>query len=59
MAPTKPVPIGDILILRGGLRSIAEDQDKMLAKRKQARLLMVLLDELIERREKEAASAQV
>ena len=54
-APT-PVPIGDILILRNGLRNIAEDTVKLLAKRKQARILAQLLDELLERREREAVN---
>jgi hypothetical protein len=50
---SKPIPIGDVLILRDGLRNIAEDQQRLLARRKQARMLGQLLDELIERREKE------
>jgi hypothetical protein len=52
------VPIGSILILRGGLQNIACDTDASSAKRKQARMLMQLLDELIERREREADREQ-
>jgi hypothetical protein len=51
--PGDRIPIGDVLILRDGLRNIVEDADKLLANRKQARLLMRLLDELLEYREKE------
>lgn len=54
MAST-PVPIGDILSMRSGLQNIALDAENLQAKRKQARLLMQCLDELIERREKEAS----
>ncbi len=53
LMPIDTIPIGDILVLRDGLRNITEDADKLLANRKQARLLMRLLDELLERREKE------
>jgi hypothetical protein len=52
--PSDRVPVGDILILRSGLQNIAEDAQRLLARRKQARVLMRLLDELLERREKEA-----
>lgn len=49
------IPVGDILILRDGFRNIAEDSEKLLAKRKQARTLMQLLDEILAHRESEAA----
>lgn len=52
--PAKQVTIGDMLILRSGLQNIAEDTQNLLAKRKHARMLMQILDELLERREKEA-----
>lgn len=52
--PAKQVTIGDMLILRSGLQNIAEDTQNLLAKRKHARMLMHILDELLERREKEA-----
>ena len=52
---TDPVPIGDILILRCGLQNIVEDVENLLTKRKHARLLMRLMDELLERREKDGA----
>lgn len=53
--PIERVPIGEVLIMRDGFRNIAEDPEKLLAKRKQARMLMQLLDEFLEHREREAA----
>lgn len=55
--PAKQVTIGDMLILRSGLQNIAEDTQNLLAKRKHARMLMQILDELLERREKESEGA--
>jgi hypothetical protein len=54
--PTERVPLGDILILRSGLQDISCDTENLAAKRKQARMLMECLDELIERREKDAGN---
>ena len=50
------VPLGAVLMLRSGLQNISCDMENALAKRKQARQLMECLDELIERREKEAGN---
>jgi hypothetical protein len=55
--PAKQVTIGDMLILRSGLQNIVEDTQNLLAKRKHARMLMQILDELLERREKESEGA--
>ena len=54
---SKQIPIGDILILRGGLENIALEKENPMSKRKQALRLVEILDELIERREKEAHNA--
>lgn len=51
--PSEPVAIGDILIMRDGLQNIANEVENPSAKRKQARMLVSVLDEVIERREKE------
>lgn len=51
--PADRIPLGELLILRDGLQNIACDMQNPKAKRKQARLLMQCLDELIGRREEE------
>lgn len=53
--PSEPLPVGDILIIRDGLQNIANDAESASAKRKQARMLVRCLDELLARREKEAS----
>jgi hypothetical protein len=52
-----PISVGQILLLRDGFRNVAEDPQKAVGSRKHARTLVQLLDELIERREREAGNA--
>jgi hypothetical protein len=51
--PELPITIGQILVMRGGFEQVADDAEKSGATRRNARLLIQLLDELVERREKE------
>lgn len=51
----KPVDIGQILILREEFRKVASNRQQPGGAVVRAQILIRLLDELIERREKEAA----
>ena len=50
-----PVAVGQILVLRAEFEKVAADANEKAGVARRAALLVRVLDELIERREKEAA----
>lgn len=55
MAEPKPIAIGTILVLREEFDRVTRDETRLAGVRHRAALLVQLLDELLNRREKEGA----